>query len=96
MEVPAGNTGTLGGTVSNAGMLEVGADATLWCRGRWTINGTVKAGLFHNSSNQNTILDTGVVVVSAAEEVPSLPDNSDVVSRIQALGGVPVAPFLLT
>jgi hypothetical protein len=47
---------------------QLGADATLWCGDRLTVEGLLKAGIFHNSAGQNTILDTGVVVVNAADD----------------------------
>jgi len=47
---------------------QLGADATLWCGDRLTVEGLLKAGIFHNIAGQNTILDTGVVVVNAADD----------------------------
>lgn len=46
---------------------QLGLDADLWCRGRLTVRGLGKVGIFHNSAGQNTVLDTGVVTVTAAD-----------------------------
>lgn len=46
---------------------QIGADATLWSRNRLTVEGLVKVGIFHNSGGQNTVYDTGAVVVMATD-----------------------------
>lgn len=47
--------------------VQLGADATLWCRDRLTVEGLAKVGVFHNSAGQNTVYDSGLIVVTAAD-----------------------------
>lgn len=46
---------------------QLGADATLWCRGRLTIEGLAEVGIFHNSAGQETTYDSGLAVFTAAD-----------------------------
>ncbi len=47
--------------------VQLGADATLWCRGRLTIDGLAKVGIFHNSAGQETTYDSGSAIFTAAD-----------------------------
>ena len=46
---------------------QLGSEAALWSRGRLTVNGIGKVGVYHNSGGQNTTLDSGIGTFTAAD-----------------------------
>jgi hypothetical protein len=46
---------------------QLGAEATLWCHGRLTVEGLTKVGVFHNSGGQNSAVNTGAVLITVAD-----------------------------
>lgn len=46
---------------------QLGAEARLWSLDRLSFDGVAKIGVYHDSSSQDTILDSGIVIVSGAD-----------------------------
>jgi hypothetical protein len=57
---------------------QLGLEARLLSRDRWTLEGLAKVGVYYNDSAQTTALDTGAVVVSATDTSDRAAFSADV------------------